>query len=109
MSGLGDEIAISGCSEGFNGNNHSASLGLRQGSESRISLSNSVQSKSLALKGYAHNLDDGGVEVLIIGKKEAVTKLLKWLNSGGPRSARVERILVEPCQTSEQLSGFIIG
>jgi len=34
-----------------------------------------------------------------------VDKLLEWLKQGGPRSARVERVLVEP-QGLADYSGF---
>ncbi len=41
------------------------------------------------------NLDDGGVEVLACGEAEQVEKLIAWLKAGGPRSARVDRVLTE--------------
>ncbi len=36
------------------------------------------------LSGYAHNLADGEVEVLICGEQENVDKMLAWLNHGPP-------------------------
>lgn len=50
----------------------------------------------LGLTGYARNLDDGSVEVLACGTQDRVEQLLAWLRNGGPRSARVDRVLVEP-------------
>ena len=55
------------------------------------------EAKRLGLTGYAKNLDDGSVE-----------KLMQWLKSGGPRSARVERVLSEPHHPSGELTDFRI-
>lgn len=54
------------------------------------------EAKRLGLTGYAKNLDDGSVEVVACGEEGQVEKLMQWLKSGGPRSARVERVLSEP-------------
>lgn len=51
------------------------------------------EAKKLGLTGYAKNLDDGSVEVVACGDEGQVEKLIQWLKSGGPRSARVERVL----------------
>ncbi|WON78251.1 acylphosphatase [Serratia sp. UGAL515B_01] len=51
---------------------------------------------ALGVTGYACNLDDGSVEVLACGEREAVDRLVVWLKNGGPRNARVDRVLVEP-------------
>ncbi|MEE7298497.1 acylphosphatase [Escherichia coli O71:H6] len=55
------------------------------------------EAKKLGLTGYAKNLDEGQVE-----------KLMQWLKSGGPRSARVERVLSEPHHPSGELTDFRI-
>lgn len=70
--------------------------GLRASSGRRISLHHAVRSEKLCLTGYAKNLDDGSVEVVACGEEGQVEKLMQWLKSGGPRSARVERVLSEP-------------
>lgn len=44
-----------------------------------------------SLSGYAHNLADGDVEVLLCGEEKNVDKMLKWLNHGPP-SAEVDKI-----------------
>lgn len=44
-----------------------------------------------SLSGYAHNLADGDVEVLICGEQENVDKMLNWL-SHGPDSADVVKV-----------------
>lgn len=46
------------------------------------------EAKRLGLTGYAKNLDDGSVEVVACGEEGQVEKLMQWLKSGGPRSAR---------------------
>lgn len=38
------------------------------------------------LSGYAHNLADGEVEVLLCGEEENVNKMLDWLNTGPPQA-----------------------
>ena len=62
----------------------------------------------LGLRGYALNLDDGSVEVVACGSEEQVEKLLAWLKAGGPRSARVDKVLAEPHQPEKAWSNFSI-
>ncbi|TQI80010.1 acylphosphatase [Serratia fonticola] len=62
---------------------------------------------ALGLTGYARNLDDGSVEVVACGEKDTVEQLIAWLKSGGPRNARVDRVLVEP-RGVEAYKGFSI-
>lgn len=68
------------------------------GSVQGVGFRYSTQREALQLgvTGYARNLDDGGVEVLVCGEAEQVEKLIAWLKAGGPRSARVDRVLTEP-------------
>ena len=58
--------------------------------------------------GDARNLDDGGVEVLACGEPDQVEKLIAWLKAGGPRSARVDRVLTEPHQPTREWQKFAI-
>ncbi|MFG1175255.1 acylphosphatase [Erwiniaceae bacterium CAU 1747] len=67
------------------------------------------EAKALGLTGYARNLDDGSVEVLMCGEAQPVNALLSWLKAGGPRSAGVDRVLTEPCQPESALKGFTTG
>jgi len=67
------------------------------------------EAKKLGLNGYARNLDDGSVEVLACGEAQQVEALLAWLRAGGPRSARVDKVLVEPHQPSALPNGFTTG
>ncbi|MGL5701272.1 MAG: acylphosphatase [Kluyvera sp.] len=62
----------------------------------------------LGLRGYAANLDDGSVEVVACGAGEQVEKLLAWLKAGGPRSARVDKVLMEPHQPEKTWNNFSI-
>jgi acylphosphatase len=47
--------------------------------------------RSLGLAGYARNLPDGRVEVVVCGPEEAVPALERLLRSG-PAHAQVERV-----------------
>lgn len=69
------------------------------------------QAESLGLTGYANNLSDGSVEVLICGEQIQTEKLLAWLKAGGPAHARVDTVLTEPCtdQSFRALKGFTTG
>ncbi|QKJ86655.1 Acylphosphatase [Paramixta manurensis] len=71
--------------------------------------STQAQAKSLGLSGYARNLDDGSVEVVACGDAEDVDALITWLKAGGPRSARVDRVLIEPHQPQSLPSRFTTG
>lgn len=62
----------------------------------------------LGLTGYARNLDDGSVEVLACGEDGQVEQLLAWLKAGGPRSARVDKVLTEPHHPQKAWRGFDI-
>ena len=46
----------------------------------------------LGLSGYARNLADGDVEVLICGQQSQVDKMLEWLKDG-PEQAEVSNVL----------------
>ncbi|WP_142417754.1 acylphosphatase [Citrobacter braakii] len=66
------------------------------------------EAQRLELTGYAKNMDDGSVEVVACGESERVEQLMKWLKAGGPRSARVDRVLSEPHRPGDELKGFSI-
>ena len=53
--------------------------------------------RRLGVNGYARNCEDGSVEVVACGEPQQVEQLIAWLKAGGPRTARVERVLIEPC------------
>lgn len=83
-------------------------MGLRFGSGRGVSLFHAAGSAAAGVTGYARNLDDGGVEVLACGEAEQVEKLITWLKAGGPRSARVDRVLTEPHQPTRSWDKFAI-
>ena len=60
----------------------------------------------LGLTGYARNMDDGSVEVVACGEAEQLEKLVAWLKAGGPRSARVDKVLTEPYQPGREYVNF---
>ncbi|KWZ93233.1 acylphosphatase [Citrobacter freundii] len=66
------------------------------------------EAQRLGLTGYAKNMDDGSVEVVACGEGDRVEQLMKWLKAGGPRSARVDRVLSEPHRPGDELKGFSI-
>lgn len=83
-------------------------LGTRSGTGSGISLSTQHEAQRLGLTGYAKNMDDGSVEIVACGESQQVEQLMKWLKAGGPRSARVDRVLSEPHRPGDELKGFSI-
>lgn len=78
--------------------------GMVQGVGFRYSTQHEAQ--RLGLTGYARNLDDGSVEVVACGEAEKVERLIEWLKAGGPRSARVDKVLSEPHQPTKSWSSF---
>ena len=63
--------------------------------------------KELGLNGYALNLPDGRVEVLVTGTEVALAKMVDALNKG-PRFSIVAGVDVEPCPV-ENVTGFMTG
>jgi len=63
------------------------------------------QARLLNLLGHARNLDDGRVEVLVVGPQDPVLQLLEWLNQGPP-SARVDHVDVLEIEMVEVPDGF---
>ena len=69
----------------------------------------SSQEKAIdyGLSGYARNLADGDVEVLMCGEQESVDKMLDWLKHGPPQ-AEVEHFQQKQVQWQEH-NHFSIG
>ncbi|WP_435929765.1 acylphosphatase [Dryocola sp. BD613] len=78
--------------------------GMVQGVGFRYSTQHEAQ--KLGLTGYVRNMDDGSVEVLACGDKQQVEQLVDWLKAGGPRSARVDKVLTEPHQPDREWTSF---
>jgi len=53
--------------------------------------SSQQQAIDYSLSGYARNLADGDVEVLLCGEEENIEKMLSWL-AHGPEQAEVTQI-----------------
>lgn len=65
------------------------------------------QALRLGLTGYARNLADGRVEVLICGDSQAVAAIRDWL-WGGPAGAEVTSVSCEPL-AYRTLTGFTVA
>jgi len=67
-----------------------------------------AQAMALSLRGYAINLHDGRVEVMVAGESDAVDRLGEWLWQGSPAS-RVEQVTRVSADPSQAGDGFRIG
>jgi len=65
------------------------------------------QALKQAVTGWAKNLSDGRVEVLLCGEAEAVAKVQVWLREG-PELARVDEMVVEDLDY-QVVDGFVTG
>lgn len=89
MSQICAKAVVNGMVQGVGFRFHTAHEGLR-----------------LGLSGYAKNLPDGSVEVLVCGNEVQVGKLLEWLNRG-PATSRVDGIASETVEW-RHVDGFEI-
>jgi acylphosphatase len=65
-----------------------------------------LEAERLGLAGYAANLEDGSVEVLVAGGEDALERLREWLHRG-PRTARVAAVIeLEAPLEAGPASGF---
>lgn len=64
------------------------------------------EAKREGVAGYAKNLPDGNVEVLLEGSPDAVQKVISWCRQGPP-AARVEHIEINDATPGNQ-SGFAV-
>ncbi|HEX7012150.1 MAG TPA: acylphosphatase [Steroidobacteraceae bacterium] len=62
----------------------------------------------VGVRGYARNLPDGRVEVLVVGEPPAAQSLIDWLWRGPPSAhvTRVEVIELDPRELGELPDGF---
>lgn len=65
------------------------------------------QAAVLDIKGWAKNLLDGRVEVVIQGEKNKITKMIKKLKKG-PSFARVENLEIKAEQELDDFNDFKI-
>jgi acylphosphatase len=64
------------------------------------------QARAFSVSGWARNLPDGRVEVVLEGEPEAVDQLVQWCHQG-PAHAHVTAVDVRP-ETPEGLTGFAV-
>ncbi|MDE2235082.1 MAG: acylphosphatase [Gammaproteobacteria bacterium] len=63
------------------------------------------RASELGLNGYARNLADGRVEVLVCGSAESVAELCEWLWQGPP-AAEVSEVVICEMECAEIPRGF---
>lgn len=69
--------------------------------------STAQKARELGVTGYARNLSDGRVEVLVYGKPENVRTLCDWLWEG-PSAARVSDVEMCDAEVKEIPADFVI-
>lgn len=72
---------------------HLVIVGHVQGVGFRYAMARKAQ--ALNIRGWVRNRADGNVEAVVDGDPDAVAQMIAWARRG-PRSARVERVEVEP-------------
>ncbi len=65
------------------------------------------QARTLGVTGYARNRADGTVEIVAEGQRGALEVLAAWA-SHGPRSARVDEIVIEWSDSHGDFANFTI-
>lgn len=65
------------------------------------------RARSIGVAGWVRNLEDGGVEAVFEGSREAVNRVVSWCYSG-PGSARVAKVDVDWERPTGQDSEFRI-
>jgi acylphosphatase len=66
------------------------------------------RARELGIRGYARNLPDGRVEVLVQGPDAAVEAFIQWLWIGSSAS-KVTAVEVRDAAASQPLEGFTAG
>ncbi|MCX8583250.1 MULTISPECIES: acylphosphatase [unclassified Gilliamella] len=64
------------------------------------------QAVKLGLAGYVRNLDNGDVELVAKGDDLIISKLIQWIERGGPTSARITGIDVSEQPPQNDLTSF---
>ncbi|MDN3653104.1 acylphosphatase [Thalassotalea ponticola] len=65
------------------------------------------QAIDLSLAGYAHNQDDGSVEIMVCGEESNVMQMLEWIKEGPP-DAHVENVTIEATHLRD-INHFAVG
>lgn len=66
------------------------------------------QALQAGVRGWALNLDDGGVEVCLCGPESAVAQVEAWLHEG-PKAARVDQVIELKAPEGCPDQGFTTG
>lgn len=64
-----------------------------------------MQATKLGLKGFARNLDDGRVEIMVSGDEVNVTKFIDWCHQG-PAMAKVSDVTKTTVSSPENFGDF---
>lgn len=67
--------------------------------------STAEHARALGLTGYAKNMPDGRVEVLVCGEEAKVDELIAWLWTGPP-AAKVQSVDVQEVDAAQAPSDF---
>ena len=65
------------------------------------------KAEELSLSGWVRNLDDGRVEAVFEGEKEAVDKMVEWCKAG-PEYAKVTKVEVVAEDYKGDFKGFFL-
>lgn len=65
------------------------------------------EAEALGLTGYAKNMPDGSVEVLVQGEESAINAFIEWCREGPP-SAGVGQVQIEWQEPEKTLKNFEI-
>ncbi|MFA6098517.1 MAG: acylphosphatase [Patescibacteria group bacterium] len=80
-------------------------FGLVQGVGLRYQVRQYALDKTL--KGYAKNLPDKSVEIIIVGEEEKIQDFIGWLNNG-INIAKIKKIEAKKIQSTRQFDRFEI-
>jgi acylphosphatase len=64
------------------------------------------QAQKLNLVGYVQNLDNGDVEIIAQGDNLQISKLIKWIENGGPASASISLVNIVELKLQNDLTSF---
>lgn len=65
------------------------------------------EARSLGLKGYVKNLDDGSVEIVAVGPRDAIEALIARLRAARP-PIRVTSLSVREERPKESFKDFVV-
>jgi acylphosphatase len=64
-----------------------------------------AQARALGVVGYARNLDDGSVEIVAEGRRDALELMAAWAHHG-PSPSRVDEVRIEWTAMLDEFSEF---